>query len=368
MVAISLYKGKLHRSPDVPHQWLVPTPKISPRDFKNLLQRRSRALSRLEATTPNPNPNPNENSVEDATSDDREPPESDGPAVEDVSKDEEASKVNDDKTFDDELVKSNHADQQANGQKESKVGDEDETLVIPGEQLVAVDDAKAVVDVPENALNAVDDLQEEGKTDAQHQLEPLKNVTLSDIEKRKKEVEEKLQILNARKHNLVQVLKQILSAEEELRRRSSVQQGTTTGHQSISLQVDVGNDSGSMSRQVTPRPASEVNCNGDTEGADADQNQHSRSLPRMSSVSPSSDSLHRRTPFAMASNPSRTTSGVVTSSPSRFAPTSQQGNGNGNGNPTVSVTGTNYIASSPSPAANGGTSVFRDARLPSPWN
>lgn len=90
-----------------------------------------------------------------------------------------------------------------------------------------------------------------------------------------------------------------MSAEEELRRRSSVQQGTTTGHQSISLQVDVGNDSGSMSRQVTPRPASEVNCNGDTEGADADQNQHSRSLPRMSSVSPSSDSLHRRTPFAM---------------------------------------------------------------------
>ncbi|CAI9262380.1 unnamed protein product [Lactuca saligna] len=343
MVAISLYKGKLHRSPDVPHQWLVPTPKISAKDFKNLLQRRSRALSRLEATTTNPNPNPNENSVDDATSDDREPPESDGPAVDDVSKHEEASKVNGDKTFDDELVKSNHADQQ----KESKVGDEDETLVIPGEQLVAVDDAKAVVDVPENASNAVDDLQDEGKTDAQHQLEPLKNVTLSDIEKRKKEVEEKLQILNARKHNLVQVLKQILSAEEELRRRSNVQQGTTTGHQSISLQVDVGNDSGSMSRQVTPRPASEVNCNGDTEGDDAqnqnqNQNQHSRSLPRMSSVSPSSDSLHRRTPFAMASNPSRTTSGVVTSSPSRFAPTSQQ--------------------------ANGGTSVFRDARLPSPWN
>lgn len=39
--------------------------------------------------------------------------------------------------------------------------------------------------------------------------QPLKNVTLSDIEKRKKEVEEKLQILNARKHNLVQVLKQV---------------------------------------------------------------------------------------------------------------------------------------------------------------
>lgn len=62
-------------------------------------------------------------------------------------------------------------------------------------------------------------------------------------------------------------------------------------------------------------------------------------------------------------NPSR---GVVASSPSRFAPSC---NGQQGGNlPTVSVTGTNYVASSPSPAGSGGTSVFRDARLPSPWN
>lgn len=359
MVAISLYKGKLHRSPDVPHQWLMPSRKISLKDFKTLLQRRSRSLSRLQADIPNPNPNAD--SADDATSDDEVAPKIDGPAVEDVAKDEETLKVNDDKTIDDELVKSNHAEQLVNGQKESKGGDEDEKLVIPGDELVAVDDAKAVVDVPENASNVVNGLQQEAITDApsQHQAEVLKNETLTDIEKRKKEVEEKLQILNARKHNLVQVLKQILSAEEELRRRSNAQ--GSTGHPTISLQVDVGNDSGSMSRQVTPRPASEGNCNGDTEGTDL-ENLHSRSLPRMSSVSPSSDSLHRRTPFAMIPNPSRTTSGIVASSPSRFAPTNQQGN------PTVSVTGTNYVASSPSPAANGGTSVFRDARLPSPWN
>ncbi|KAJ9568192.1 hypothetical protein OSB04_004158 [Centaurea solstitialis] len=194
--------------------------------------------------------------------------------------------------------------------------------------------------------------------------QPLEKNSLSDIEKRKKEVEEKLQILNARKHNLVQVLKQILSAEEELRRRSNVQ--GSTGRPLMSLQVDVGNDNGSISRRVTPRPVSEGNCNGDTEGADADdgpnQNLRSRSLPRMTSVSPTPDTLHRRAPFSMVSNPSRTTSGVVASSPSRFAPSGQQTN------PTVSVTGTSYVPTSPSPAAaSGGSLAFRDARLPSPW-
>ncbi|KAI3673453.1 hypothetical protein L6452_39572 [Arctium lappa] len=364
MVAISLYRGKLHRSPDVPRQWLMPTPKITLKDFKTLLHRRSRALSRLESTT-TPNPNPNPNSVEDTNSGGRLPPESDGPATEDVVKDEETSKDNGEKTVDDELARSNYAEEEVNGLKLSKVGDDDENLGIPGDELVAVGDGKLFVEAPENGPNGVDGFRQEGKTDAplQHGLEPLENNSLSDIEKRKKEVEEKLQILNARKHNLVQVLKQILSAEEELRRRSNVQ--GSTGRPLMSLQVDVGNDNGSMSRHVTPRPVSEGNCNGDTEGADADdgpnQKLRSRSLPRMSSVSPSSDSLHRRAPFATVPNPSRTPSGVAASSPSRFAPSSQQANA------TASVTGTNYVPTSPSPAA-GGSLAFRDARLPSPWS
>ncbi|PWA91388.1 hypothetical protein CTI12_AA090980 [Artemisia annua] len=82
-----------------------------------------------------------------------------------------------------------------------------------------------------------------------NQLPPEDN-TLSDKEERKKEIEEKLKILNERKHKLVQVLKQILNAEEELWRRSNVQ--GITGRPIISLQVDVTNDSGLMSRDVTP--------------------------------------------------------------------------------------------------------------------
>jgi hypothetical protein len=66
-----------------------------------------------------------------------------------------------------------------------------------------------------------------------------------------------------------------------------------------------------------------------------------------------------------ASHPSRATIGV-TGSPSRFALAGHQGNPANL--PTLSVSGTNYVVSSPSPAASGGTSAFRDTRLPSPWN
>ncbi|GKC36078.1 hypothetical protein Tco_1048462 [Tanacetum coccineum] len=66
-----------------------------------------------------------------------------------------------------------------------------------------------------------------------------------------------------------------------------------------------------MSRDVTPRPGSEGNYVGDMEGAYADgvtnQNLHSRNITRMSSMSPSSDSFHRRGPFSMVAkteNPS----------------------------------------------------------------
>ncbi|KAG2242233.1 hypothetical protein Bca52824_095925 [Brassica carinata] len=59
-----------------------------------------------------------------------------------------------------------------------------------------------------------------------------------------------------------------------------------------------------------------------------------------------------------APHPSRWTSGLVPSQP---------------GNPsaagvTVSASGTNYIASSPSPAGSGGTSVFRETPLQTPCN
>lgn len=58
MVAISLYRGNLHRVPDVPRRWLMPNPKISLKDFRLLLLRRSKALSLLRDATTSSNPNP----------------------------------------------------------------------------------------------------------------------------------------------------------------------------------------------------------------------------------------------------------------------------------------------------------------------
>ncbi|KAK9073218.1 hypothetical protein SSX86_007542 [Deinandra increscens subsp. villosa] len=325
MVAISLYKGNLHRAPDTPRRWLNPTRTISPKDFKTLIHRRSKALARLQSTTTsNPNPNLDEH------------PQSNGslePII--VNNDASAAKV------DDELLNSS-ADENA------KKGSSPHELVA---------DANAVVE------------EEKRQATSEDQLPPPKDDSLNDKEKRKKEVEEKLQILNERKHKLVQVLKQILNAEEELRRRNNVQ--GITGRPSVSLQVDVTNDSGSMSRHVTPRPGSE---GADVGGGDADDvsnhNMLSRNMTRMSSMSPSSDSLPRRAPFSMVPNPSR---GILASSPSRFAPTWNGQQQHGANLPSVSVTGTNYVASSPShspspsPAGSGGTSVFRDA-IVSPWN
>lgn len=71
---------------------------------------------------------------------------------------------------------------------------------------------------------------------------------------------------------------------------------------SVPLQGDATNDSGSLTRIATPRMNSEGNLGGDMEGAEADDASnhtiHSRHLLQMSSISPHSDSPHRRPVFS----------------------------------------------------------------------
>jgi hypothetical protein len=87
-----------------------------------------------------------------------------------------------------------------------------------------------------------------------------------------------------------------LNAEEELKRRNSMQ-GMAI-RPSVPLQVDTTNDTGSLTRHVTPRTGSEANLGGDMEGGEADDplnhNIHSRHMLRTSSMSPSSESPLRR--------------------------------------------------------------------------
>ncbi|CAJ2639427.1 unnamed protein product [Trifolium pratense] len=321
MVAISLYRGNLHRSPDVPRRWLMPNPKISLKDFKSLLARRSKALS---STTSSTNPNPNPNVLDDAP-----------------------SSLND------------------NQQLQLQISNQPELL--HGSDSLTVDDALEIPSnqpLPPPAADAATDMENQPLTITGN------DVDLDDKEKRKKEVEDKLQVLNAKKHNLVLVLKQILNAEEELKRRNSVQQQAQGP--SVPLKADGTNDTSSVSRYMAPRIGSEGNLVGEVDGGEADDftnhnMQHSHLVLRTSSMSPSSESPLRRTPSGqqnMVSNPARG-SFTATGSPSRFAHSGQQGNPMNL--PSVSVSGTSYIASSPSPAASGGTSVFRDARHPSPW-
>ncbi|XP_023516400.1 uncharacterized protein LOC111780276 isoform X2 [Cucurbita pepo subsp. pepo] len=342
MVAISLYRGNLHRVSDVPRRWLMPIHNISIRDFKSLLHRRSKALSRLFATassspakvSTSPNSNPNSNSS--------------------IKPDGEGLRNN---------VKK---------RKQSDIGDG--CLGKSAEEFDCVNGPRPCF--AEQGSDPVENGGAHSNKENHAVLEnPNKEANEEDLldveENRKKEVEEKLKVLNETKHNLVQVLKQIFHVEEEVKRRRSLQ-GTEIRASAPPLQLDASADTGSMTRPLAPRVATEVNANGDTEGGEADdllnQNVLSRQMLRNCSTSPSSESPLRRPAHIqpnMGSHPSRTNFSV-TGSPSCLPPAGQSGLPPNL--PTLSVSGTNYIASSHSPAASGGTSVLRDARQPSPWN
>ncbi|KAI4336062.1 hypothetical protein L6164_014638 [Bauhinia variegata] len=367
MVAISLYRGNFHRVPDVPRRWLMPNPKLSLKDFKSLLARRSKALSRLRATTtttttttaklsnPNPSPNCNPSSLPNGKN---EVPTVNASSLEIQL---EPVKVSDN---------GEGPSRQEEYQREPEVNSS--SVRKPVDEFGSFIDSKT--DVLEKAPDPINGDGEgrggDTSKDRQNELIRDKVGLPNEKAKRKRAVEVKLQVLNAKKHNLVLVLKQILNAEEELKRRNSMQAQGIAIRPSVPLQTDGTNDTGSMIRHMTPRTGSgsEANLVGDVEGGEADDlsnhNVHS------------SESPLRRTPSAqqiMVSRPPRASVGITGSpSPSRFALSGHQGNPTNP--PSVSVSGTSYIASSlspspsPSPAASGGTSVFRDARHPSPWN
>lgn len=353
-MAISLYRGNLHSVADIPRRWLMPAPKISPRDFKTLSHRRSKALCRLRSTTTTTTSNPNSNHYEKA------PIEPKLEAVEEEivanNNGKEAEQAEDCKGGGDGGASSSREDEKDDGGLEGA-----DFSMKPADDAVNGDPNPNNLQKPDDVAN---NPSVETKSNA-NELDDEK-------EKRKREIEGKLQVLNAKKHNLVKALKQILNVEEELKRRNSTQ-GMPV-RPSVQLQVDVSNDSGSMTRHPTPRMGSEANPGGDIEGGEAEDisnhNTHSRHVHRMSSTSPSpsSESPLRRPPYIQPNavpHPSR--SGLGTSvSPSRFAPTGHHGHPLNL--PTLSVSGTYYAASSPSPAASGGTSAFKDARQPSPWN
>ncbi|KAJ8452378.1 hypothetical protein Cgig2_006183 [Carnegiea gigantea] len=155
----------------------------------------------------------------------------------------------------------------------------------------------------------------------------------------------------------------ILNAEEELKRQSNVQ--TSCPH--LPLQVNLSKNSGSMMRHATHRRGPDVNFTVNMEEREGDDvlnhGQWSRQLIPMNSMSPSAESALKRLPYLqhnLASHPQQAAT-LAFGSPSgnQVLPSNLQ---------VVSVSGTNFVASSPSPAGAGATSCFRDARHPRPWN
>ncbi|KAL6524376.1 hypothetical protein OROHE_016047 [Orobanche hederae] len=274
MVAMSLYKGNLHKVPNVPRRWPPPTPKISLKDFKILLHRRARALSRFRFAA--------DASIDVATS--SSPSSSPSPS-------RSPNHINSDSRADN-AANNNDVDNHCPGPELLSNGDLKEG---EGEKEEVREEGK-VTDEKEDSMRKsmekTDALMEERKNDENVNNDDKSKVIVnpmgeksnidngaSDAEKRTKEVKEKLEILNQKKHGLVQVLKQILNAEEQLKRRNSTQGMFGCPP----LLVDTTTDSGSMTKVNTPRVGSDGNPCSDMEGVGADdvsnQNMHSHRLP-----------------------------------------------------------------------------------------
>jgi len=180
------------------------------------------------------------------------------------------------------------------------------------------------------------------------------------IDEKKRKLNEKLDVLNKKKHDLVQMLKQVLNAEEEIRRRSILASLCAAMPQPSENVTD-----GSSVSRLGPRMTVDVNF-GDVAGdSDAGSNQGTpgRPLHHFHSISPSTASFVRSPFGSLQGHTPRSPATFSMASPSRFAASGHQGQPPGLH--SASLPGGNYVASSPSPAASGGSSsVFRDPRPP----
>ncbi|KAK4285353.1 hypothetical protein QN277_002061 [Acacia crassicarpa] len=113
-----------------------------------------------------------------------------------------------------------------NGAGHSREGeDHKEPELCNGSVKKAIDELDSFADAKTDAVEKASEPFDGDASLVTKQTETIgdKEGMSSDKEKRKKEVEDKLQVLNAKNHNLVIALKQILNVEEELKRRTSVQ-------------------------------------------------------------------------------------------------------------------------------------------------
>lgn len=362
MVAISMYRGNLHRGgDDAARRWPVPQPTLSASQFRRLLHRRSLAVSRLAGA---PRPNSPNSRLDDGAAGPvavGEAQEVDGGQQHQDERQEEGRDVQMQQQLQ-QGEEEGHDEQQQQGeeegQDEQQQGEEQEQEEGAVED-VEMDDAGEVVAGDVDAGGNGDPEEGQGESEG---FDPNSEVGQPDgVEERKRELTDKLDTLSKKKHDLVQMLKQILNAEEEIRTRSM-----QASLRAAMPQPSENTADGSVPRQV-PRMTVDVNFSVFAGESDAGSNQGTpgRPLHHVHSISPSTASF-ARSPFGSRNHnpgntPRSTAAPFSTASPSRFAGTGHQGH-----HPSASLPASNFVASSPSPAASGGSSsVFRDYRPPS---
>ncbi|EMS47215.1 hypothetical protein TRIUR3_17431 [Triticum urartu] len=294
MVAISMYRGNLHRGgDDAARRWPVPPPTLSASQFRRLLHRRSLAVSRLAgAPRPNsPNFRPDDGAAGPVAV--GEAPEVDGGQQQHQAERQggEGHDVQMQQQQQGEEEGQGVQDQQGegDGQDEQQQGDEEEQEEGAVED-VEMDDAGEVVAGDADAGGNGDPEEGQGESEG---FDPNSEVGQPDgVEERKRELTDKLDTLSKKKHDLVQMLKQILNAEEEIRTRSM-----QASLRAAMPQPPENTADGSVPRQV-PRMTVDVNFSEFAGESDAGSNQGTpgRPLHHVHSISPSTASF-ARSPF-----------------------------------------------------------------------
>lgn len=341
MVAISMYRGNLHRgAADAARHWPVPAPTLSASRFRRLLRSRSLAVSRLEGARKLDSGSSSPNSRLDEG------------APEPVGQAEE--------------VDGGQQQQDERQEEEEEEQAEGHDVQQQQQQDVEMDDAGEVVAGGDHAGGNGDPEEGQGESEGFDPNAEVPNSEVSyrdGVEGKKRDLSDKLDTLNKKKHDLVQMLKQVLNAEEEIRTRSM----QAPLRAAMPQQSENAADGSSVPRQA-PRMTVDVNFSEFAGESDAGSNQGTpgRPLHHVHSISPSTASF-ARSPFSSLHHNSghtpRSPATFSTASPSRFAASGHQGNPYSH--PSASLPGSNFVASSPSPAASGGSSsVFRDYRPP----
>ncbi|KAG6509301.1 uncharacterized protein LOC121982547 [Zingiber officinale] len=360
MVVISLYRGNLHRVSNAPRRWRIPPQSFSLSQFKLLMRKRSEALSRL-ATASRAIANPNFNNEKPL-----KPEEKGAGGGGEIDKLDTLKRQD---SFPIDPQPSNFQPDDKEHTREDRQFHEPNVGVSASFCLVGAAAAREE-DVHDSRPGGA------GKTDG-HLEEQSNPDVASEKNERKQELEKQLHVLNEKKHNLVQMLKQILNAEEEIKRRSTQ---SPVARPSLPHKADMAVEN-SAAKQL-PKLTVEVNFGSDSGGesdAAANHSNHVRQLNHIHITSPSATPLARTTFSSFQHNagvqnnrgsmvamghgpptPSSLMSGAM-ASPSRFAPAGHQSQTTSL--PAMALPANHFMASSPSPAVSGGTSsVFRDPR------